>query len=251
MTATQKVMIVTGGSRGIGAAISRSAAAQGYSVCINYHNRKSEADDLVAEIVKKGGRAIAHKADVSDFEQVESLFHKVETELGPVTVLVNNAGVTGKICRFDDVDPQIMNRVIGINTMGALYCSQAAVKRMSTRHGGDGGSIITVSSIAARLGSPGEYVWYAASKAAVDAMTIGLAKEVGGEGIRVNSVAPGIIDTEIHASGGEPERVDRIAPMIPKGRAGTAQEIANAVMWLSSDGASYCNGSILDCSGGR
>ncbi|MEH6632385.1 MAG: SDR family oxidoreductase [Halopseudomonas aestusnigri] len=246
-----EVMIVTGGSRGIGAAISRTAASKGYAVCVNYHNRSSEAESLVSAINNNGGRAVVCKADVSDSEQVESLFQYTETELGPVTMLVNNAGITGKICRFDEVDPQIMNQVVGINTMGTLYCSQAAVKRMSIRHAGNGGVIVTVSSIAARLGSPGEYVWYAASKAAADAMTIGLAKEVGGEGIRVNAVSPGIIDTEIHALGGEPGRVARIAPMIPSGRAGTAQEIANAVIWLGSEEASYCNGTILDCSGGR
>ncbi|WP_421782322.1 SDR family oxidoreductase [Kiloniella litopenaei] len=246
-----KVMLVTGGSRGIGAAISRMAAANGYSVAINYHAHADAADDLVREIKALGGVALAIKADISDPTQVKVLFESVKSELGVPSVLINNAGVTGKICRFDEVDPEIMSKVIGINTMGALYCSQKAIKLMSTRHGGKGGSIISVSSIAARLGSPGEYVWYAASKAAVDAMTIGLAKEVGGEGIKVNAVSPGIIDTEIHASGGEPGRVDRIAPAIPMKRAGTAQEIANAVLWLCSDQASYCNGTIIDCSGGR
>ncbi|MFD2206766.1 SDR family oxidoreductase [Kiloniella antarctica] len=245
------VIIITGGSRGIGAAISRSAAAKGYLVCVNYHSGDSEAEALIAEINESGGRAISCKADVSDHVEVERLFATTESKLGPVTMLVNNAGITGKICRFDEVDPQVMSQVIAINTMGALYCSQAAVKRMSTKRGGKGGVIVTVSSIAARLGSPGEYIWYASSKAAVDAMTIGLAKEVGGEGMRVNAVSPGIIDTEIHALGGDPGRVDRIAPMIPFGRAGTAQEIANAVIWLGSEEASYCNGSILDCSGGR
>ncbi|KKJ76957.1 sugar dehydrogenase [Kiloniella litopenaei] len=246
-----KVMLVTGGSRGIGAAISKMAAANGYSVAINYHAHTDAADDLVREIKVLGGVALAIKADISDPTQVKVLFESVKSELGVPSVLINNAGITGKICRFDEVDPEIMSKVIGINTMGALYCSQKAIKLMSTRYGGKGGSIISVSSIAARLGSPGEYVWYAASKAAVDAMTIGLAKEVGGEGIKVNAVSPGIIDTEIHASGGEPGRVDRIAPAIPMKRAGTAQEIANAVLWLCSDQASYCNGTIFDCSGGR
>jgi len=246
-----KVMIVTGGSRGIGAAISKMAAAEGYAVAINYHTRADDADNLVQEINEQGGTALAIKADISDSAQVKALFEDVKSRLGVPSVLINNAGTTGKICRFDEVEAETMDRVIGINTMGALYCSQEAVKLMSVRHGGAGGSIVTVSSIAARLGSPGEYVWYAASKAAVDAMTIGLAKEVGGEGIRVNAVSPGIIDTEIHASGGEPGRVDRIAPVIPMQRAGTAKEIANAVLWLCADQASYCNGTILDCSGGR
>ncbi|WP_085909871.1 SDR family oxidoreductase [Kiloniella majae] len=246
-----KVMIVTGGSRGIGAAISKTAAASGYAVAVNYHARADDADNLVREINEQGGTALAIKADISDPAQVKVLFEDVKSKLGVTSVLVNNAGTTGKICRFDEVDAETMGRVLGINTMGALYCSQEAVKLMSSKHGGCGGSIVTVSSIAARLGSPGEYVWYAASKAAVDAMTVGLAKEVGGEGIRVNAVSPGIIDTEIHASGGEPGRVDRIAPAIPMKRAGTAQEIANAVLWLCSDQASYCNGTILDCSGGR
>ncbi|KLN59981.1 sugar dehydrogenase [Kiloniella spongiae] len=246
-----KVMVVTGGSRGIGAAISRMAAVTGYAVAINYHARADEADNLARDINEQGGTALAIKADISDSVQVKALFEEVKSKLGVPSVLINNAGITGKICRFDEVDAETMNSVIGINTMGTLYCSQEAVKLMSSKHGGSGGSIVTVSSIAARLGSPGEYVWYAASKAAVDAMTIGLAKEVGGEGIRVNAVSPGIIDTEIHASGGEPGRVDRIAPVIPIKRAGTTQEIANAVLWLCSDQASYCNGAILDCSGGR
>ncbi|WP_299380392.1 glucose 1-dehydrogenase [uncultured Kiloniella sp.] len=246
-----RVMIVTGGSRGIGAAISKMAVTEGYSVAINYHTRADAAVNLVREIHDQGGSAVAIKADISDPNQVKALFEQVKSEFGTPSVLVNNAGITGKICRFDEVDPETMNKVIGINTLGALYCSQEAVKLMSTEYGGKGGSIVTVSSIAARLGSPGEYVWYAASKAAVDAMTVGLAKEVGGEGIRVNAVSPGIIDTDIHASGGEPGRVDRIAPVIPLKRAGTAQEIANAVLWLCSDQASYCNGTILDCSGGR
>mgnify|MGYP000206337070 CR=1 FL=1 len=246
-----RVMIVTGGSRGIGAAISKMAIAKGYVVVINYHARADAAVDLVQEIHDQGGSATAIKADISDSNQVKALFEQVKSELGTPSVLVNNAGITGKICRFDEVDPETMNKVIGINTLGALYCSQEAVKLMSTEYGGKGGSIVTVSSIAARLGSPGEYVWYAASKAAVDAMTVGLAKEVGGEGIRVNAVSPGIIDTDIHASGGEPGRVDRIAPVIPAQRAGTVKEIANAVLWLCSDQASYCNGTILDCSGGR
>ncbi len=247
----KKVMIVTGGSRGIGAAISRLAASRGYAVCVNYHSRSSDANALVAEINGQGGSAISVQADVSDAEQVDVLFQKTEAEFGPVTAVTCNAGITGKICRFDEVDPKLMEQVVKINTLGTLYCAQAAVKRMSTKHGGKGGVITTVSSIAARLGSPGEYIWYAASKAAVDSMTIGLAKEVGCEGIRVNAVSPGIIDTEIHASGGEPGRVARIAPIIPQGRAGTAQEVANAVVWLGSEEASYCNGTILDCSGGR
>ncbi|WP_085906724.1 SDR family oxidoreductase [Kiloniella majae] len=246
-----KVMIVTGGSRGIGAAISKAAAASDYAVAVNYHARADDADNLVREINEQGGTALAIKADISDPAQVKVLFEGVKSKLGVPSVLVNNAGTTGKICRLDEVEAETMSRVLGINTMGALYCSQEAVKLMSSKHGGCGGSIVTVSSIAARLGSPGEYVWYAASKAAVDAMTVGLAKEVGGEGIRVNAVSPGIIDTEIHALGGEPGRVDRIAPAIPMKRAGTAQEIANAVLWLCSDQASYCNGTILDCSGGR
>ncbi|WP_120495758.1 SDR family oxidoreductase [Kiloniella sp. EL199] len=246
-----KVMIVTGGSRGIGAAISKTAAAEGYAVAINYHTRADDADNIVWEINEQGGIAQAIKADVSDPVQVKTLFEEVKSKLGVPSAVINNAGTTGRICRIDEVDAETMNRVIGINTMGALYCSQEAIKLMSAKHGGDGGSIVTVSSIAARLGSPGEYVWYAASKAAVDAMTVGLAKEVGGEDIRVNAVSPGIIDTEIHASGGEPGRIDRIAPAIPMQRAGIAQEIANAVLWLCSDQASYCNGAILDCSGGR
>jgi NAD(P)-dependent dehydrogenase (short-subunit alcohol dehydrogenase family) len=244
-------MIVTGSGRGIGAAIAQLAAQKGYAVCVNYANRSERADQVVAAIRDGGGKAIAVEADVSDEEAVKALFDTAIYELGPLTVLVNNAGITGKMGRFADLETSILRRTLDINILGTMLCSREAVRRMSTTFGGKGGSIINISSRAAMLGSPGEYIHYAASKAAVDTLTIGLSKEVTNEGIRVNCVSPGVIETEIHAEGGDPGRIERIKPQIPMQRAGLPEEIAAAVLWLASDEASYCSGTILSVSGGR
>ncbi len=244
-------MIVTGASRGIGAATARLAAARGYSVCVNYLNSERAATDLVAGIEAAGGRAIAVAADTASEADVARLFATVDRELGTLAVLVNNAGIVGPKARVDEIDAARLTRILGINVIGCFLCAGAAVRRMSTRHGGAGGVIVNISSVAARLGSPGEFVDYAASKGAIDTMTDGLAKEVADEGIRVNAVRPGIILTDIHASGGDPGRVERLKGTIPMKRAGTAEEVARAVLWLASDEASYSTGAILDVSGGR
>jgi NAD(P)-dependent dehydrogenase (short-subunit alcohol dehydrogenase family) len=246
-----KVVIVTGGGRGIGAAIARLTAARGYAVCVNYQSDPSSADQVVADIMADGGKAVAVQADVSHAEEVTRLFDQTERELGGVGALVNNAGITGKISRLDDADVATLQRTMDINAMGVMLCCREAVLRMSTKHGGKGGAIVSISSGAATLGSPGEFVWYAASKGAVDSFTLGLSKEVTGEGIRVNAVSPGLTETELHASGGEPGRAARLAPLIPMGRAGTPEEVAQAVVWLLSDEASYVSGAILRCAGGR
>jgi len=247
----RKVMIVTGASRGIGAAVARLAGARGYDVCVNYVNNRDAADAVVADIVRAGGRAVAIGADVSESEQAAELFHKVDEALGTVDVLVNNAGVIIRPCRIDAMDPQLLLRVFAVNTFGLFYCTREAVKRMSTRNGGRGGVILQMSSSAARHGGVPEETHYAASKGAIDSMTIGLAKEVGKEGIRVNAMRPGMIETEIHDVHGGEDLVRRVAPTVPLGRAGTADEVAEAVLWLVSDGASYVHGAILDVSGGR
>ncbi|WP_282605042.1 SDR family oxidoreductase [Pelagibius sp. Alg239-R121] len=246
-----KVAIVTGGARGIGAAISKLAAARGYAVCVNFQSNSGSAENVVAEIVAEGGRAIAIQADVSDADDVARLFDESEQALGKVTALVNNAGITGKISRLDEADVATLQRTMDINAMGVMLCSREAVLRMSRKHEGSGGAIVSISSGAATLGSPGEFVWYAASKGAVDSFTLGLSKEVTGEGIRVNAVSPGLTETELHASGGEPGRADRLAPVIPIGRAASPEEVANAAIWLLSDEASYISGAILRCAGGR
>lgn len=245
-----KVLIVTGGSRGIGAATARLAAAQGYDVCISYLRNQAAADDTVRTIEKNGGRAIAIAADVSQEPDVIYLFDQVDKQLGTPAALVNNAGILESQTRLDSMDIARLNRVFSTNVIGSLLCAREAVKRMSTQHGGSGGVIVNVSSGASRSGSPGEYIDYAASKGAIDTMTIGLAKEVASEGIRVNAVRPGFIYTDIHASGGEPERINRVKSSIPLKRGGQAEEVAQAILWLLSEKSSYTTGSFIDVTGG-
>jgi NAD(P)-dependent dehydrogenase (short-subunit alcohol dehydrogenase family) len=245
------VLIVTGGSRGIGAATARLAAERGYDVCVNYRRDDRAAQEVVAAVERAGRRGSAVAADVASETDVVRLFDVVDRTLGRVTALVNNAGVLEAQARVEHIDGARLARVFAVNVTGAFLCAREAVRRMSTAHGGSGGSIVNVSSRAAALGSPGEYVDYAASKAALDVLTIGLAREVATEGIRVNSVRPGIIRTDIHASGGEPGRVDRLGPTVPMHRGGEAIEVARAILWLLSDEASYSTGAILDVSGGR
>jgi NAD(P)-dependent dehydrogenase (short-subunit alcohol dehydrogenase family) len=251
MTPMKQVLIVTGGSRGIGAATSRLAAARGYAVCLSYHSNKNAADDVVRTIAEAGGEALAVQADVASERDVMRLFERVDATFGRVTALVNNAGILEKQGRLEDIDAARLGRVFATNVIGSFLCAREAVRRMSTRHGGAGGAIVNLSSRASRLGSPGEYIDYAASKGAIDTLTIGLAKEVGAEGIRVNAVSPGIIYTEIHASGGEPGRVDRMRNSIPMQRGGYPDEVAKAILWLLSDEASYTTGTFLDVAGGR
>ncbi|HMF94802.1 MAG TPA: SDR family oxidoreductase [Vicinamibacterales bacterium] len=245
------VMIVTGGSRGIGAATARLAADRGYAVCINYRAKRDAAERIVGDIAASGGSAIAVGADVASEVDVERLFATVDTQLGRVTALVNNAGILERQARVEQIDAARIDRVFATNVRGAFLCAREAVRRMSTARGGGGGGIVNVSSRAAQLGAPGEYVDYAASKAALDALTIGLGREVAAEGIRVNAVRAGIIYTDIHADGGEPGRVDRLAPTLPMQRGGDAIEVARAILWLLSDEASYSTGSFVDVAGGR
>jgi NAD(P)-dependent dehydrogenase (short-subunit alcohol dehydrogenase family) len=245
------VLVVTGGSRGIGAATARLAASRGYDVCVNYRANRSAAEAVVADVRAAGRGGIAIAADVSIEADVVRLFQDTDRELGPLTALVNNAGVLERQGRVEQLDAARISRIFATNVTAAFICAREAVKRMSTRHGGRGGAIVNVSSRAAVLGAPGEYVDYAASKAALDTLTAGLAKEVAGEGIRVNGVRAGIIYTDIHASGGEPGRVDRLGPTLPMARGGTADEVARAILWLLSDEASYTTGSFVDVSGGR
>ena len=240
------IMLITGGGRGIGAATARLAAERGYKVCINYVRDRDSAEKVAREI---GGVAVA--ADVSKDADVVRLFEEVDRRLGRLTVLVNNAGVVDRSVRVDEMSAARLERMFAINITGSFLCAREAVKRMSTRHGGKGGSIINISSVAARIGSPGMYVDYAAAKAAIDTLTLGLSKEVGSEAIRVNAIRPGVVKTEIHASGGDPGRAERIGATAPLGRAGEAAEIARAVLWLASDEASYVSGAILDVAGGR
>lgn len=247
----EKVMIITGGSRGIGAATARLAATQGYGVCITYLRNEAAASAVVRGISETGGEAIAIAADVSVEAEIIRLFERVDAELGPVTALVNNAGILEQQARVEEMDSARLSRVFATNVFGSFVCAREAIRRMSTRHGGAGGAIVNVSSAASRIGSPGEYVDYAAAKGAIDTFTLGLAKEVASEGIRVNAVRPGIIYTEIHASGGEPNRVERVKGSIPMQRGGQPEEVARAILWLLSDEASYTTGALLDIAGGR
>ena len=245
------VLVVTGSSRGIGAETARLAALRGYAVCVNYRSNRAAADAVVAAIGKEGGTAIAVAADVGVEPDVLRLFETVAAQLGRLTARVNNAGILETQSRLDGIDGARLGRIFATNVIGSFLCARQAVKRMSTAMGGAGGAIVNVSSRAAQLGAAGEYVDYAASKAALDTMTIGLAREVAGEGIRVNGVRAGIIDTGIHASGGEPGRVDRLAPQLPMKRGGQAIEVARAILWLLSDEASYSTGTFIDVAGGR
>ena len=245
------VLLVTGGGRGIGAATARLAARQGWSVAVNYARDSLAADEVVRAIRAEGGQAMSVQADVSDEGQVVTLFERIDARFGRLTGLVNNAGVVDVSARVDQMDAQRLHRMFDINVIGSMLCAREAVRRMSTLHGGGGGAIVNVSSAASRLGSPGQYVDYAAAKGAIDAFTIGLAKEVGAEGIRVNAVRPGLIETDIHASGGLPNRVRDLAHTVPMQRGGTADEVAQAIVWLLSDAASYTTMSLIDVSGGR
>jgi NAD(P)-dependent dehydrogenase (short-subunit alcohol dehydrogenase family) len=246
-----KVLVVTGASRGIGAATALLGAAQGYAVCVNYRRQRGAAEAVVERILAGGGRASAIQADVSREEDVERLFRSVDEQLGPVSALVNNAGILERQARVEEMTADRVNRVLTTNVTSCFLCCREAVLRMSTEHGGAGGAIVNVSSAASRLGSAGEYVDYAASKGAIDSLTIGLAREVAAEGIRVNAVRPAFIHTEIHAAGGEPGRVERLRGSIPMLRGGEPEEVARAVLWLLSDEASYCTGSFIELEGGR
>ncbi|WP_233010318.1 SDR family oxidoreductase [Rheinheimera faecalis] len=247
----KKVLIVTGGSRGIGAATAKLAATQGYAVCVNYLHNQQAANAVVADIQASGGIAIAMQADLAVEAQIEALFERVDQELGPLTALVNNAGILEQQSGLLDMDQGRLQRVFAANVIGPMLCAREAVKRMSVKLGGKGGAIVNVSSVASRLGAPGEYIDYAASKGALDSFTLGLSKEVADQGIRVNSVRPGFIYTDIHASGGEPGRVDRIKDSIPMKRGGQPEEVAQAILWLLSAQASYATGTFIDLAGGR
>jgi NAD(P)-dependent dehydrogenase (short-subunit alcohol dehydrogenase family) len=251
MTLPRPLLLITGGSRGIGAATARLAAARGYDIALTYRSEAEAAEAVVEACRDVGAQAEAFQADVSRDEEIATLFRRVEERLGRLSALVNNAGITGRIGRFVETPPEIIRATIDANVTGAILAAQEAARRLSTRLGGKGGSIVNISSVAASLGSPGEYVWYAASKGAIDSFTVGLARELAQEGVRVNAVAPGLVETEIHARGGEPGRVDRIAPLIPLGRAGRPEEIAEAVLFLLSDAASYITGTVLRVGGGR
>jgi NAD(P)-dependent dehydrogenase (short-subunit alcohol dehydrogenase family) len=248
---TDKVVVITGGSRGIGRAAALAAAARGFRVVVGYASNQKAADEVVRQIEAKNGKAIAVKCDVGDEADILALF-KAADAFGTLGALVNNAGIVGKSgVRVDEMSAERIQRTMSVNVTGSILCAREAVKRMSTRHGGKGGVIVNISSVAARIGSANTYVDYAASKGAIDTFTVGLAQEVAGEGIRVAGIRPGLIDTDIHASGGEPDRAHRLAHMVPMKRVGSADEIANAVVWLMSDEASYVTGATLDVSGGR
>jgi len=246
-----KLVLITGGSRGIGAATALLAARQGYAVAVNYSTHALAADCVVRQIREIGGQAMAVQADVAIEAQVLAMFEEIDARLGPLSALVNNAGVVDQSTRVDAITLQRLQRMFEINVFGPFLCAREAVRRMSTRHGGAGGSIVNVSSAAARMGAPGQYVDYAAAKGAIDTFTIGLAKEVAAEGIRVNAVRPGLIETEIHASGGLPSRAWDLASQVPMQRPGRAEEVAEAIVWLLGDNASYTTGALLDVAGGR
>ena len=246
-----RALLITGGGRGIGAATARLAAQQGWAVAVNYARDSLAADTVVRAIRAEGGSAISVRADVANEAEVLRMFATVDAKFGPIAGLVNNAGVVDTTARLDEMDWARWRRMFDTNVLGSLLCAREAVRRMSTRHGGAGGSIVNLSSAASRLGSGGQYVDYAASKGAIDTFTLGLAREVAAEGVRVNAVRPGLIDTDIHASGGLPQRVRDLAPTVPMQRGGSADEVAQAIVWLLSDAASYTTGALLDVSGGR
>ncbi len=247
----EKVLVITGASRGIGAATALLAAERGYAVCVNYAKRRDAAESVVSQIASNGGKAIAVAADVSVESEVVTMFETVDAELGSLYALVNNAGILETQMRVENMDAARLTRILATNVTGSFLCAREAIRRMSTRRGGKGGAIVNVSSAASRLGSAGEYVDYAASKGAIDTFTIGLSQEVAAEGIRVNAVRPAFIYTDIHASGGEPGRVDRVKSAIPMKRGGQPEEVAAAILWLLSDEASYVTGSFVDLAGGK
>jgi len=246
-----KIMVVTGAGRGIGAAVARLAGIHGYDVCVNYAHSQGPAEAIASEIRSKGRRAIAVRADVSRDDEVKRLFAEVDREFGRLDVLVNNAGIIGRQCRADEMDAALLAQVFAANTFSVFYCNREALRRMSTKHGGHGGAIVTISSVAARHGGLPMETPYAASKGALDSLTVGLAKEVGKEGVRVNAIRPGMIVTEIHAAHGGQATIDAVAPTVPLGRAGSPDEIAEVALWLASDAASYVHGAVIEVSGGR
>ncbi|MBL8928832.1 MAG: SDR family oxidoreductase [Kineosporiaceae bacterium] len=247
----QRVVLVTGGGRGIGAATARLAAARGWDVAVNYTRDQASAQAVADSVRDAGRRAVVVRADVADPAAVQAMFLRVDSELGRLTDLVNNAGIVDAAMRFDEMSLTRLRRMLDVNVLGTMLCAQQAIRRISTRHGGPGGSIVNISSAAARLGSPGVYVDYAAAKGAVDVLTLGLGKELAAEGVRVNAVRPGIVDTEIHADSGDPDRARTVGPSLPMGRVGRPEEIAAAVVWLMSPEASYLTASVVDVAGGR
>ena len=248
---SDQVILITGASRGIGAATARLAAARGFAVAVNYVTNREAAEAVVGAIAAGGGRAVAIQGDVAVEADVKRMFQQADAELGTLCVLVNNAGIMQPAQRLDQMSPERWERSLAINVVGLFLCCREAVLRMSTRHGGKGGAIVNVSSAAARLGAPGEFVDYAASKGAVDSLTVGLAKEVAREGIRVNAVRPGLVRTDLHGTAGQPDRVERLKDAVPTGRVGEPEEIAEAILWLASEQASYVTGAVLDVSAGR